>query len=75
MFEKKLYVQKFVINKLTGKLESVSQIGLGTALLDLEVERLNKVYAKDNNLKIIKDVFSFDEDNKRMIYVYIGESK
>lgn len=75
MFDKKLYVQKFVIVKNSGKLESVSQIDLATALLDLEVEKLNKVYGEVNNLQIIKDAFSFEKDNKKMIYVYIGEIK
>lgn len=75
MFDKKLYVQKFVIVKNSGKLENVSQIDLATALLDLEVEKLNKVYGEVNNLQIIKDAFSFEKDNKKMIYVYIGESK
>ena len=73
MFEKRLYTQKFTFDKSTNKLISVSQIDLSTALLDLDVARLNKVYGEDNNLEVIKDAFAFDKDNKRMIYIYMGE--
>lgn len=44
MFEKRLYDQKFVVDRTTNKLINVSQIDLSTALLDLEVARLNKVF-------------------------------
>lgn len=73
MFEKRLYAQKFIFDKTTNKLISVSNIDLSTALLDLDVARLNKVYGEDNKLEVIKDAFAFDKDNKRMIYIYIGE--
>lgn len=73
MFEKRLYAQKFIFDKTTNKLISVSNIDLSTALLDLDVARLNKVYGEDNNLEVIKDAFAFDKDNKRMIYIYMGE--
>lgn len=43
MFEKRLYVQKFVIDRTTSKLQSVSQIPLHSALLDLEGARINVI--------------------------------
>lgn len=75
MFEKRLYVQEFVINRVSGKLESVSQIDLVTALHDLEVARLNKVYGENNSLEIIKNAFAFNKGNERLVYIYIGEIK
>lgn len=59
MFDKRLYVQKFVIDRTTSKLISVSQIDLSIVLLDLDVARLNKVYGEENNLEVIKDAFAF----------------